>query len=405
MSVLPKNIEASYLVFLDGARYKAKDGASNVVEHNDADASTVIQAALDDLASGGKVYLRRGIYDIVTTITMNQEYQELWGDGKSTLLVANDDLDDDVINMTGAAKWHQAVRDLMIDGNAANQASGSGVKIDQTYGTTDSHAILDNLYIYDVKEYGVEIDGADGSREVELDRVHVKFAGNDGFKLNGTDHKISGCVSEQVVGMGFNLTCGNAQLVMCKSFGAGSDVRDGTPTNDEPGFGIYTDRAMLTNCQAQDNAGEGFEIYGAQNNLLVGCQADTNGKLDGATDRAGFNLDGAGCDFNVLAGCTAFDRGAGTQLYGLWIGAAGPPEDNNCDVTCDGTNATKDIYIESARNVVTGGGPDWTYQIIAGAGAADPSGDPYDGRIVSQYNTGGAASLIYTYINGAWVGK
>ena len=62
--------ETSYIVFTDGSKYYAKNGNTGVIEYSDADATNVIQYAVNKTneLGGGKVFLRAGNYVINATI-------------------------------------------------------------------------------------------------------------------------------------------------------------------------------------------------------------------------------------------------------------------------------------------------------------------------------------------------
>lgn len=272
---------------------------------------TQIQAAIDrvDSLGGGSVYVKRGTYDIGAPLDIDQYYISLRGDGKSTILRAQNGLDDNVIEMTGAGKWFQEIRDLQVYGNKASMASGHGIYISHTYSSHDSNILLNNLWLHDVEDYGVYIVDGTGTREVHMNNVLVSAPNDGGFRLGGTDHKLVDCVSENPQNHGFYIPT-TLQLTGCKSFGAG---KDGS------GYGFYitnvsNGQVMLANCWAQDCDGHGFSIWDTNYAQLVGCLADSN-------DEDGFRIDASqenGSQYNILSGCQSFDRAGG--LFGQAVG-------------------------------------------------------------------------------------
>jgi hypothetical protein len=57
--------EASYIVYIGRDGYvKAKNGRTGHVEFRDRDAGTVIQSAINSLKDGGKVLIKKGVYDV-----------------------------------------------------------------------------------------------------------------------------------------------------------------------------------------------------------------------------------------------------------------------------------------------------------------------------------------------------
>jgi len=61
----------SYVIWTDGTNYYAKNGRTGQIDFSGTDASTVIQNAINSLSAGGKIYIRRGIYTIMNTITLS----------------------------------------------------------------------------------------------------------------------------------------------------------------------------------------------------------------------------------------------------------------------------------------------------------------------------------------------
>jgi len=61
--------ESSYIIFKDDNFYKAKNGTTGCIEFSGTDAATVIQSAIDALpAEGGSIYVKRGLYEIESTL-------------------------------------------------------------------------------------------------------------------------------------------------------------------------------------------------------------------------------------------------------------------------------------------------------------------------------------------------
>jgi len=60
--------EASYIIFTDGTYYYAKNGLTGKIDYAGTDASTVIQNAVNALASGGKILIKTGTYTLSNTI-------------------------------------------------------------------------------------------------------------------------------------------------------------------------------------------------------------------------------------------------------------------------------------------------------------------------------------------------
>jgi hypothetical protein len=76
---------ASYIVFQKGGQCYAKNGTTGHIEFGPGDAASVIQSAINALTSGGKIFVKSGLYDLQTnTITLGQ-YMTLEGESESYL--------------------------------------------------------------------------------------------------------------------------------------------------------------------------------------------------------------------------------------------------------------------------------------------------------------------------------
>ena len=69
---------ADYVIFKEGADTKAMNGNTGIIESTNTNSRTVIQYAINALlATGGKIFIRRGAYSIATALTINQSDLEI----------------------------------------------------------------------------------------------------------------------------------------------------------------------------------------------------------------------------------------------------------------------------------------------------------------------------------------
>lgn len=333
----------SYIIETNGTHYFSYNGTTGQIDFLSTNASKVFQFAIDNSTIGGKVFARAATYNMSVTLCIAVKYVVLEGEGKGTILYADDGLNGNVINMTGSGKWHQEIKNLQIEGNKANQASGHGIYISHTYATTDSNVLIENVWIRNPKESGVYIADGTGSRETRLFNVLVSFAGGTSFRIGGVDNKILYCVSENSVGHGFAIY-GSAQLTACKAFGSG------TGSSAKHGFYIYDcnyGQVILTTCWAQDGIDAGFTVWSSNFVQLIGCTADSN-------QAEGFRLDAGSAgetDCVILSGCSSFTRSGGlyTQTYGIRL----KTNTTRCIVTgCYGNGSTAGISDVGTSNEV-----------------------------------------------------
>jgi len=401
----------SYIIYKSGSDYYGRDengllafgGPNDAGGADGASFGVVVNACIGGLPSeGGLIHIKAGSYALDTSISINDFAVVLEGDGIGTKITLANGSNLNMIEMTGSGKNFQVVRNLYLHGNRDNNTIGHGIYMNHAYaGGSDAHAKVEHCWIRETAQDGIRIapnsDSAPhDTREAELINVTVTKAGRDAFAIGSSDHKIYGCIAEQPYECGFNLMESQHQLTLCKAFGAGDQNGGG----NYPGFGVYSIRTQLTNCQAQDNYGVGFE-FTRENCVATGCQADSNCQ---SVTGAGFWLN-VNASFNELVGCVAFDRFVGgerRQEYGLRIGSGCTT--NVCDVVSR-NNITKQIYIQNVNNIVRGFEDNWNYQSIATAiSTYTPTGDPYNGREVKVYSshTSDGGNAIFTYINGAW---
>ncbi|MBW2649201.1 MAG: right-handed parallel beta-helix repeat-containing protein [Deltaproteobacteria bacterium] len=89
---------ASYIIFKEGNLIKAKNGNTGQIEYKGSDALTVINNAAADLSDGGRIYIRKGTYDIGDGTIKIYDNTVLCGDGPSTLIVQSSSTDNPVIS-------------------------------------------------------------------------------------------------------------------------------------------------------------------------------------------------------------------------------------------------------------------------------------------------------------------
>jgi hypothetical protein len=303
----------TFVVAANDANARVKSAADYLCDGTADDVQ--IQAAIDALpANGGRVLLSEGTFTLAASIQLKSGTL-LQGQGRSrfnpstgTIIQAVDALDTDLIVLADADVVHFELRDFTIDGNKANQAATSrGVSIDWT-GTAQTNAprsLIENVLIASCRDDGLRIvqPSGMGGGAVTLVDVHAWQNDGIGFDLGGDDTHAISCIANRNGLQGWKIQGGNCQLTNCAGKGSGqvtSTVGDG--------FHLTVgQRCQLIGCQAQDNLHDGFAIT-SDHHLLVGCQADSNGKT---TDRRnGFRIGSAG-DFARLSGCYAFDRNAG----------------------------------------------------------------------------------------------
>jgi hypothetical protein len=312
----------SYIISMMSNYTLEQNGTTGNLADWNLNASQIFNSVTANLTNGGLVFVRNAIYNISSTIVINQNNGGvvLEGEGISTILRAGDNIN--LINITGTGAWYDTVKNMQLDGNKANYPTGGyGVYISITFSGTDAHTRLEDLFINRTHSAGVYINNG---RECELTRVTVTQTDQYGLYFGGTgsDHKAVACISDNNGWAGFCVLASNTQFDACKSFGSGFG---GHYADEYHGANFLISsayRCQLTNCQAQDGLSDGFLVYATYDDLFVGCQADTNGK-NGTGNYGGFKFDQAATANETCTGCVAFNRaGQGNpQSYGFWLTA------------------------------------------------------------------------------------
>jgi len=119
ISVPPKDV--SYVVYTDGVRYYVRRGGSRSFEYVSDDAGDVINYAINNLSSsGGKIFVKSGIYSVKSQIVINKnavmiEGEQLgYGNVPGAKLVLDGDFH--MITITGGT-YFAYIRNLWLYGN------------------------------------------------------------------------------------------------------------------------------------------------------------------------------------------------------------------------------------------------------------------------------------------------
>jgi len=176
----------TYATFLRGLGY-------NIWLCDGTDDQIQIQAAIDALTTGGKVTLSQGTFYIDAQVYSGQRLGinimiddiTLQGQGESTVLsvVANANLDRVI---RSALCWGLVIRDLVIDGNKANQASGTaagitvtGISNDQLH--TKGRSTVENVYVKNTTGDGISLGNSEYSHITRCkvtEAVHGAISGD-----------------------------------------------------------------------------------------------------------------------------------------------------------------------------------------------------------------------------------
>lgn len=252
-----------------------------------ADSTESFQKAIDYLARKGlyNLYIPSGVYYIssvkITNVKTNVKIN-FFGDGitSSWIYSINNNPSTAIIDASNC--YESEFHDFIIRGNKNNQIKEiTGLYINST------------TNLQDLKIYNVRVDNCSGNGAyISKAQSHLMdtlinnciFYSNKkyGLEMNGsTDASINECRFANNGFSGLVIRMGSNIVSNCKSYlnGVGTDEQ-----NRYHGYELLSSSNMLSNCEAQENYGDGFYIRGSRN-ILSNCKADANGIT-------GFNEDG-----------------------------------------------------------------------------------------------------------------
>jgi hypothetical protein len=238
--------------------------------------NTNIQSALD--ANRGPVYLSPGTYNIAAALIFRRDNAALIGAGWDTILRAATNLNDYVIASTQPTGDHWngcRVAELKIDGNAANQSSGGGIKFLGTY-----YAKIDHVLIWNPHDIGILLDRNGGGNPYGaytfIDKCHI-YGGALGSGVTRTAYGIQTAAADfnfirdtsidwfnSVGGIGINLGGWNQKLNNVHVDECETDLLlDFVETN------------LITNCSFDRPTLRAIKQNGGRGNKLTNCMIGT----------------------------------------------------------------------------------------------------------------------------------
>jgi hypothetical protein len=255
-------------VGINGSYTFMQDCSTGRILFYSANAAAVINDAIGNLTSGGKIFIKAGTYTFTTlpiyfsdgdlgaigSTSVNN--MEIYGEGNATILKAGTNMNGDVFCIADVKGWY--IHDLQIDGNAAHQsASGneglgsnlmSGI---QFYYATNS--TVERVYSHDNKNFGVSAYG--GSNMAILNSVLVRNWAN-GIIVSSSNSIVENDIVNGASDIGISLAGYNGgisnELVEGNSI---TDINMGvSPTNTNCGYGISVgDGGLVTGATVSEN--------------------------------------------------------------------------------------------------------------------------------------------------------
>ena len=263
-------------------------------EDQTAEIQAALDAAFDAGGESGLVRLEEGTFNISSPLIV-RTHVTLIGSGAGTRLRATGEDFDWMIQLP--ANSHAAsVRSLrMLGSNTAGGievlTSGQGV-----FSGSDSYALIENVILHDLRTTGVRVGNGSDTRAIRLHNVVVRRAnGGHGIEFDAVDSIISNCETAGTSLSGLAVLRANNRVSNHKSFFC-----------DTNGIIVTGSRNQLSNCQSQDNEGDGFLIEDADDVTLSSCIADSNSSV-------GFRI--RRCEGVTASGLLSFTRGGNVSQH------------------------------------------------------------------------------------------
>lgn len=278
--------------------------ATNVVATDGTGDFTTIQAAIDDLPTGGGVvYIKEGTYSISTAIEIQKSNAALFGAGAATVITLADSSDDHCIEMGDGTNTYTniVVADLKVDGNSANN-TGSILGIYAKASVTDSR--VQRCWVDDTNDYGIVL-GLNSDKNI-VTECTVSNCGDAGIYVNGSTkgntvsnntcytNKTAGIITHVANNVISNNICyGTVQDAGGDSYGiavAGEgNVVDGNYCNDNESAEIYVGLAWRNNLISNNFClrGDGHGIH------YRGVDGTVSGNVVREMDKHGIFLEDA----------------------------------------------------------------------------------------------------------------
>lgn len=387
------------------------------------DDTYAIQTAIDAVSAldGGVVCFPNGIY--VVTGLIIKDNVTLQGESRSTVIIKlADNANSNIIEgenystVSGGSSdenvRNSSIKNLTIDGNSANNTTGSGIAL---YAT---RTLIQDVDIYNVPEHGIRHEYAGASlvllgNAFEFNRITIENAGKHGFYLQGpVDGELLKCITVDASSSvdntydGFHLQT-SVRMVSCHSYNRAFQSTRHRYALYHDVFGLWacgcyfegakTANAFLTGRRARfDNTCEFSAAGGGENIIIEGVENFIQGylgpKLDGADNPVGITLgtSTAGASSNVI-NMIAINQLAGVVDFTY--------SDGNNYININGINSSAD----DAITIGTPDSTDFVYINIGGTGSGSLVQYPADSKFTGTFNLSGLPTSDPTVAGELWV--
>jgi parallel beta-helix repeat protein len=393
----------------------SQDTRADYVVTSCTSAQTTINTAITAISStGGTVYLKEGTYIIDGSIQLPSNVT-LSGAGPSTVIKLKDGINAafTAVQESALSQTRIGVMNLKLDGNSANNSSGTQYGIDLTNigSATAPGATINNIEVTGFRNDGIHgVNGgnhkitsssfiSNGGAGVSLNMSSVTGTvisnsaaisnGNTGFTINScVNDVIENSVARTNTGAGFSINGNRCSVTGNTSdsnttqgifiIGADHTVSSNTVSNNtSDGIALgnsATSNTIIGNA-VYSNGGDGISLaLGDSNNIVSSNRIDNNG---GSGSSSGINIALSGANSNQIIGNNITDTAGTGKAINIASGATGTLLSNN---VYSGTGA--------ASIADAGTGTIYSNQLTSGGGLLNKVGTDSSSAFQLQNSSG-----------------
>lgn len=277
---------ASYTVYREGDTYYAKN-AYGAIEFSGADAATVIQSAINAVSSGGKIFIKNGVYGSSPSFIDLNDNIVLEGESVTQTIFNS-------ISFRILAKSNVTLRNFKLTGSPPQTTETKWASV--LICDDSQHITVENVRAESVKS-SVAVFQLFVANEKTINDIMLKdlvTVDSDGFGFRFDGDTIDGGVIQ------------NVALINCEVYNAGlastrsSDWVTGFDLTEKP----HIKHVTVLNCKAENSWESGFHMEDAPTKddvKFIACKSINNGQKPSRTYGAGFLVSGNTTLLNVYA--------------------------------------------------------------------------------------------------------
>jgi parallel beta-helix repeat protein len=291
-----------------------------MIEYSDTDATNVIQYAIDALTNGGRIFIRRGVYNISNTIVLRNPAVVLEGESfidaqvatqrPGTVLVLMDNVNKDMIEVT-AEKC--VISNMKLYGNKYRNTNG---RIIYEHAGTSSDLKLEKLYVIAAPQQGVWLEG----NYITAIDVATEISGDWGWVIKGNISRLFGIASwGDAKGV---LILGVGNIISSSLIYGDSQSTIGLALGDES-FVAEPQRNIVVGNIISDVGQEGIRLVGAHENIISSnVIVDAGKSADNTYDAIIIKKRVFGSYRNIIIGNRIYSGRTNLPRYGINIADA-----------------------------------------------------------------------------------